>query len=81
MGTLNETSDIVAELMQQRDEIRLQIHLGASEVQNEWERLELRWNEFSEQAKLKQSTKDLAESVAHTAEEFRLAYERIKRAL
>lgn len=81
MGAMNETSSIVADLMRLRDEIRLQIHLGASEIQNEWERLELRWIEFSEQAELKQSTEDLATSVAHTAEEFRLAYERVKRAL
>lgn len=76
-----DSSNVISDLKQLRDELRLQIHLGTTELQDEWERLEMRWTEFSGQAELEQSAKDVAESVAHVAEDLKLAYERVKLAL
>ena len=47
---MGEFEDLVADLKQKRDELRLQIHLASKEVQDEWEELEQKMQEFSSRA-------------------------------
>ena len=37
---MNEFDDILAELKQKRDELRLQMHLASKEIAEEWDELE-----------------------------------------
>jgi ElaB/YqjD/DUF883 family membrane-anchored ribosome-binding protein len=53
--------ELVSDLQQLRDELRLQIHLGSKEAQDEYEKLEQKWDE------LMQEGQPLAEAVSDTA--------------
>lgn len=63
------------------DELRLQVHLLSMDAQQEWEKLEEKWNDFSEQAGLEESADNLSEALEKVGEELKSSYERIRRAL
>ena len=47
--------DVVQDLKTRRDELKLRIHLGSKEAQEEWHRLEERWSEFTTKARVEES--------------------------
>ena len=61
--------EVVSELQQLRDELRVQIHLGSKEAQEEYEKLEQKWDE------LMQEGQPLADAVSETAENVGAAVE------
>ena len=67
--TPNSYDEVVSELQKLRDELRLQIHLGSKEAQDEFEQLEQKWDE------LMQEGQPLAEAVSETAENVGAAVE------
>lgn len=80
--------ELVAELKQKRDELRLQIHLGSKEVREEWEELEEKLDEFSakarqfaNEAKLKETGEGLGDALGKLGDELKLGYKRIRDAL
>jgi hypothetical protein len=58
-STLQQLSEGLARA---RDEIKLKIHLGSKDLQDEWSQLENHWDRFEAEAKLKidAGAKDLA---------------------
>jgi len=72
---------IVADLKQARDEARLKAHLASMDVQNEWQKLEQRWQDFEAKAQLERSSKDVGAAVSLLASELKSAYERISKAV
>ena len=59
-----------------RDELRVQLHLGASEVKEKWEQVEHAWENIELEAeKLRDVAEDVAEDVGSAA---RLLVEEIK---
>ncbi|MCG6885692.1 MAG: hypothetical protein LJE74_00625 [Proteobacteria bacterium] len=80
---LNEVFD---ELKQQRDSLRLQIHLASAEAKDKWEELETRWDEIK--PKLDQASRDAGKTGSEILDALELAggaikqgYQRIKRDL
>ena len=69
------------ELKQLWDELRLQVHLGSMELQQEWQRLEKKWSEFSRKAELQKTGAGLEKVVMDLGTELKLAYERLSKAL
>jgi len=85
---MSDFDDLVDELKQKRDELRVQIHLGSKEVKDEWEELEEKMQEFSGRAKkfsgdarLKETGEGLGEALASVGHEIKLGYDRIKKAI
>jgi len=83
-----DIDEIVEELKQRRDELRLQIHLASKEVQDEWEELEEKMGEFTGKAKefaddarLKETGKGVGEALSKLGGELKLGYERIRDAI
>lgn len=72
---------LAEDLKRTRDEIRLKIHLGSKEVQDEWSALEQRWNSFESRAELDKSAKDVGDALKILGSELKDAYGRIRRAL
>jgi hypothetical protein len=64
-----------------RDEIKLKIHLGSMEAQDEWANLEKRWQTFRENAELNRTAEDVGGSVKRLGSELKTAYDRIRKAL
>lgn len=78
---MTEFSKRFDELKQLRDELRLKVHLGSMELQREWERLEKKWNEFNRKAELEKTAAGLEKVLIDLGAEFKLAYERLSKAL
>lgn len=76
-----ELEKIVADLEQARDEIKLKIHLGAKDLQDEWRQVEERWDAFSAKARIEQSAKDIGDALGILGAELKDAFERIRKAL
>jgi len=78
MPNINE---IIEEAKQTRDEIRLKIHLGSKDLQDEWSELEDKWNDFEAKAKLGDAADDIGDAASKLGEELATAFKRIKSAL
>ena len=71
-------------LLQQRDELRVKLHLAKADARDEWEELERKWSEVqSKFAQLQKAAGDSSESIEAAAkllgEELLKGYERIRR--
>ena len=61
-------------IKQQRDELKLKAHLGSKEAQDEWARLEERWDDFEQKAQpLTGAVKDAASAVGDEAKKVAIA--------
>ena len=72
---------LVEELKRTRDEIKLKIHLGSKDVQDEWSELEQRWRAFERRAELDKSARDVGDAVKILASEFKDAFAKVRKAL
>ncbi|MEE9355056.1 MAG: hypothetical protein V3U75_05645 [Methylococcaceae bacterium] len=86
MDLQEEFTNITETLQQQRDEIKLQLHLASMEAREEWENHEETWQHF--QSKLeeigddtKETTEELLKSAKNIGEELQTAYHSIVKKL
>jgi uncharacterized protein (DUF3084 family) len=77
---------VVAELKQQRDELRVRAHLMAQEARDEWDELEKKWEHaqsrlerFGDEAE--KASKEVASALKLVFGELKEGYARIKKAL
>jgi chromosome segregation ATPase len=83
----NKTVDqVVADLRQQRDELRLQMHLAKAEAKEEWEALEKKWQHLESRlgraaGEAKASAHNVGAAMDTVAAELGAAYQRIKNSL
>ena len=80
---LNKLSET---LKQQRDEIRLQLHLATADLKDEWEESEREWGHFKDKLaeivdESKETTADFLEKTRIVGEELKIAYKNIHRRL
>lgn len=73
--------NLLNEILELRDEMRLKIHLGSKDLQDEWHELEEKWEKFYKDADLAKSGKDITSAFGIVGEELKNAYKRIKGAL
>ena len=78
---MSDFDDLVEELKQKRDELRVQMHLASKEVQDEWEELEGKMKDFSSKASLQETGEGLGEAFQHLGQELKAGYQRIWEAL
>ena len=81
-----DVNEILDELRTTRDELRLQMHLAAAEVRDEWTVLEKKYEHFRSRAEqVGGATGEAAEDVGNALElvgaELRKGYKRIRKAL
>ena len=84
---MSEIDDLIADLRQKRDELRVKVNLASREIKDEWDDLEEKMEEFSEKAKqfaddagLKETGEGLGKALAQLGQEIRLGYDRIRNA-
>ena len=80
--------DMLEDLKQKRDELRVQMNLASREVKEEWDELEEKMEEFSAKAKklaadakLKETGSGLGDALGQLGHEIKLGYERIRDAV
>jgi len=78
---MGEFDDLIADLKQKRDELRLQIHLASREAQEEWNELEEKMQDFSARAELGKTSEGLGEAFGKLGQEIRQGYRRIRKAI
>ena len=78
---MGEFDDLVAELKQKRDELRLKIHLASKEAQDEWEELEEKMQEFSSRAELGKTSEGVGDALGKLGEELKMGYKRVRNAI
>ena len=69
--------DILEELKQKRDELRVQMHLASKEAQEEWEELEGKMKEFSRRAQLERTGDDVGDALGNLGHEIKQGYQRL----
>jgi hypothetical protein len=85
---MTDIDDMLEELKQKRDELRVQMNLASKEVKEEWEELEEKMDEFSAKAKklaadakLRETGSGLGDALGQLGHEIKLGYERIRDAV
>ncbi len=83
-----EIDEILEDLKQRRDELRVKINLASKEIKDEWEELEAKMEDFSgkakqfaEDAKLKQTGEGIGDALGQLGRELKAGYDRIREAL
>lgn len=78
---MTDLDDLFAQLKQKRDEVRVQIHLASKEVQDEWQELEGKMEEFSGKAKLAETGTGVTRALSELGGELKKGYQRIREAI
>jgi hypothetical protein len=78
---MSEFDDLISELKQKRDELRVQIHLATKEAQDEWQDLEEKMDDFVSRADLGRTGEGIGEALEKLGGELKLGYERIRDAI
>ena len=78
--------DELEPLRRTRDELRVQLHLGAAEAKDAWEKLEHAWQKLEQRAaRVREATEEASEEIEDATDllldELTHGYERIKQAL
>jgi len=83
-----DLDDLIEELKQKRDELRVQMNLASRELKDEWEDLEEKMDDFSDRAKefagdagLRETGEGVGKALAQVGQELRRGYDRIRDAL
>lgn len=78
---MKDFNALVDDLKRTHDEIRLKVHLGTKDLQDEWSSLESRWRSFEKKADFERSTKDVSAALRGLGVELQNAFARIRAAL
>ena len=78
---MSDFDDLIADLKQKRDELRVQIHLASKDAQDEWQELEAKMQDFSERAELARTGEGLGDAFGKLGNELKLGYQRIRDAI
>ena len=84
--TKDKIEEIIATLKQQRDELELQIHLGATEAKEEFDEAMSKLNEMTRDFEpvkdaTEESVENVFESLKLVGEEIKVSFSRIKKSL
>jgi len=85
---MDDFDDLIEELKQKRDELRVQINLASREAKDEWEELETKMEEFTaktkgfaEDAQIKETGEGIGEALGQLGGEIKKGYERLRHAI
>ena len=80
--------DLVEELQQKRDELRVQMNLASREMKDEWDELEEKLGELTDRARqiaadanIKETGEGVGKALSQLGDEIKLGYDRIWKAL
>jgi len=80
----DDMKEMVENLKTQRDELKVKMHLAATEAKDEWEVLEKKWGSFESKSKqvggeAAEASKDIWEATKALGAEIREGYARIRK--
>lgn len=78
---MSDFDDLIDDLKQKRDEIRVQMNLASRDLKDEWEELEERSRDFMERAEIARTGEGLGDALGELGEELKKGYQRIRSAM
>lgn len=78
---MQDFSKTMDDLKRAHDEIKLKVHLGTKDIQDEWTALENRWRSFERKAEIEKSANDVSKALRTLGSELKGAFERVRAAL
>lgn len=85
---MNDFDEMLQDLRQKRDELRVRMNLASKELRDEWDELEDKMDEFSHKAKefageagLKDTSEGVGKALGRLGHEIKLGYERLRKAV
>ncbi|MBT8078762.1 MAG: hypothetical protein KJO31_09285 [Gammaproteobacteria bacterium] len=78
---MNDIDDIVAQLKQKRDELRVQMHLATRELQDKWHELEEQAEDFVAQARVDETRGGISDALRKLGDELKDGYDRLLQAM
>lgn len=76
-----DLDELLEDLKQKRDELRVQMHLASKEAQDEWEELESKMKDFSRRAEIEKTGEGLGKALGDLGNEIKLGYRRLREAI
>ncbi len=67
--------NLMAELQQKRDEIKVQLHLGSMEAEQEWDGLVSEWDKFLSTSQFDQTAEEVGEAARRLGLKMMAAYD------
>ena len=77
---MTKFKELMDELAQTRDELRLQLHLGTKEAEDEWNELTKEWDTFLSKSQFDKSADEVGEAARDLGLKMKAAYDRVKKA-
>ncbi|WP_133169994.1 hypothetical protein [Shimia abyssi] len=78
---MTDLKSMMAELQQKRDEIKLQLHLGSMEAEEEWDSLVSEWDKFLSKNQFDQTSDEVGEAARELGLKMKAAYDNAKKAV
>ncbi len=78
---MSDLDDLLDQLKQKRDELRVQMHLASKEVQEEWEELEGKMSHFTATARLGETGEGVGQALGQLGHELKQGYDRVREAI
>ncbi len=80
-----DLDDLIADLKQKRDELRVQMNLGSrelrDEIDEEWEEFQQKVRNFSAKAEIAETQEEISEELGELAEDIKRGFDRLMKAL
>jgi hypothetical protein len=76
-----DTSKMMKDLQQRRDELKLQLHLASKEAEDEWEELMSEWDKFLSRSQFDKSAEEVGESARQLGLRMKSAYDNMKKSM
>lgn len=86
MTAKDDINEIMNDLKQLRDELKLQVHLAKEDIGDQWESVEKKFQEFEGQAQhvgsaARDASTDVAEAAKLLGEEIKTAFNKIRKSM
>jgi adenylosuccinate synthase len=80
-GIVSDLDDLIEDLKQKRDELRVQANLASREIQDEWQELDDKMEDFLAKAKLGETGEGIGSALGQLGHELKQGYDRVRDAI
>ena len=78
---MSDFDDLVDDLKQKRDELRVQVNLASREIKDDWDELEVKTRHFLARAEIAKTGEGVSEALGDVGRELKKGYQRIRQAI
>jgi hypothetical protein len=72
--------ELMKDLQQKRDELKLQLHLASKDAEDEWEDLTSEWDKFLTRSQFDKSSEEVGTAAKELGLKMKAAYDRMSKA-